>query len=130
MSGLPRAQRVYIYRIITVPASAVASTNNCTLSMGHGRALLGIKNKEQLTALVNKIIDNHLNVRQFEQLINQLNNDGSVTKKEKKEPPKDIFIKERESILRERLGTGVQIHRGKRKGKIEIEFYSNDDLDR
>src|SRR5690625_2668147 len=128
--GKSRSHIANMVRLLTLPEQVIANINNGTLSMGHGRALLGLKNKEQLTALVNKIIDNHLNVRQVEHLINQLNNDGSVTKKEKKEPPKDIFIKERESILRERLGTGVQIHRGKRKGKIEIEFYSNDDLDR
>src|SRR5699024_12574142 len=73
-------------RLLMRPEQVIANINIGTLSMGHGRALLGLKNKEQLTALVNKIIDNHLNVRQVEQLINQLNNDGSVTKKEKKEP--------------------------------------------
>jgi len=128
--GKSRSHIANMVRLLTLPEQVIANINNGTLSMGHGRALLGLKNKEQLTALVNKIIDNHLNVRQVEQLINQLNNDGSEAKKSKKEPQKDIFIKERESVLREKLGTGVQIHRGKRKGKIEIEFYSNDDLDR
>lgn len=48
----------------------------------------------------------------------------------KSKTEKDIFIQERESVLRDRLGTAVSIQRGKRKGKIEIEFYTDDDLDR
>ena len=43
---------------------------------------------------------------------------------------KDIFIKEHESVLRERFGTTVTIKQTKKKGKIEIEFFSHEDLER
>lgn len=128
--GKSRSHIANMVRLLTLPEYVIANINNGTLSMGHGRTLLGLKSKRQLKSLVNKIIDNQLNVRQVEQLISQLNEDGTKSGKMKKKPDKDIFIQERESVLREKLGTGVQIHRGKRKGKIEIEFYSNDDLDR
>src|SRR5690625_4702844 len=82
--GKSRSHIANMVRLLTLPEQVIANINNGTLSMGHGRALLGLKNKEQLTALVNKIIDNHLNVRQVEQLINQLNNDCSEAKKLKK----------------------------------------------
>src|SRR5690606_27475129 len=101
--------------------------NNGELSMGHGRALLGLKDKEQITPVVNKIRNEKLNVRQVEKLIASLN-ERPVRKKEK--PKKDVFIAERESALRNHLGTAVSIHRGKRKVKSEIEFYSDDDLER
>nr|5NOC_A Chain A, Stage 0 sporulation protein J [Bacillus subtilis subsp. subtilis str. 168]5NOC_B Chain B, Stage 0 sporulation protein J [Bacillus subtilis subsp. subtilis str. 168] len=48
----------------------------------------------------------------------------------KKEPVKDAVLKERESYLQNYFGTTVNIKRQKKKGKIEIEFFSNEDLDR
>ena len=125
--GKSRSHIANIVRLLSLPDQVTAYINNGELSMGHGRALLGLKDKDKVIPLVNKIRRQKLNVRQVEQLIIQLN-DKPMVKKEK--PKKDIFLQERESVLRDRLGTGVNIHRGKQKGKIEIEFYSDDDLER
>ncbi|WP_164670555.1 ParB/RepB/Spo0J family partition protein [Virgibacillus doumboii] len=125
--GKSRSHIANIVRLLSLPEQVVANINNGELSMGHGRALLGVKDKEKVLPLVNKIRKEKLNVRQVEQLIVKMN-DKAIKKKEK--PKKDIFLQERESILRDRLGTAVTINQGKRKGKIEIEFYSNDDLQR
>jgi ParB family transcriptional regulator, chromosome partitioning protein len=99
------------------------------ISMGHGRALLGLKNKDNLQVLVDKIIKEGINVRQLEYMIQQLNENVS---RETKNPnkDKDIFIKEQETVLRERFGTKVHIKQSKNKGKIEIEFFSKEDLER
>jgi len=70
----------------------------------------------------------NLNVRQLEGIIQDLN-DG-VPRETKKTPSKDIFIQERENQLRERYGTTVTIKQNKKRGKIEIEFFSNEDLER
>src|SRR5699024_6656602 len=94
----------------------------------HGRAILGLKKKDQLPKLVDKIRKEHLNVRQVEQLINRLNEEKSKKKPSIKK--KDPFIIERETHLREKLGTNVSIEKKKNKGKIEIEFYNQDDLTR
>jgi ParB family chromosome partitioning protein len=97
--------------------------------MGHGRALLGLKRKEMLKAVIEKVVKDHLNVRQLEQLIHEVNE--NVSRETKKEPvEKDIFLKDQESYLRERFGTSVFIKKSKNKGKIEIEFFSDDDLNR
>ncbi|MGX4671201.1 ParB/RepB/Spo0J family partition protein [Cerasibacillus sp. JNUCC 74] len=125
--GKSRSHIANMIRLLSLPEQVIAYINNGELSMGHGRALLGIKDKTKLQAVVQKIRKEKLNVRQVEKLIIQLN-DRPVQKKEK--PKKDLFIKERETFLRERFGTAVSIQRGKRKGKIEIEFYSDDDLQR
>lgn len=125
--GKSRSHIANIVRLLSLPDQVIAYINNGELSMGHGRALLGLKDKEKVIPFVNKIRQQKLNVRQVEQLIIQLNEKPTV-KKEK--PKKDIFLQERESVLRDRLGTGVTIQRGKRKGKIEIEFYTDDDLER
>jgi ParB family chromosome partitioning protein len=116
-------------RLLSLPEAVRVYISEGKLSMGHGRALLGLRKKDKLKAVVDKIIKEQLNVRQLEHLVNQLNENVSrETLKPKKE--KDIFIKERETVLRERFGTSVSIKQTKKKGKIEIEFMSPDDLNR
>lgn len=125
--GKSRSHIANIVRLLSLPDQIVAYINNGELSMGHGRTLLGLKEQGHLMPLVAKIRNEKLNVRQVEKLVSELND---RPKPKKEQPKKDVFIQERESVLRDRLGTGVNIHKGKRKGKIEIEFYSDDDLER
>lgn len=115
-------------RLLQLPEQVTAMINSGELSMGHGRALLSLKDKSKLTAIVKKITKQKLNVRQVEYLIQELNE--PVAKPEKTKDKKDIFITEYEDRLRDRFGTGVKILKGKGKGKIEIEFFNNDDLNR
>lgn len=116
-------------RLLTLPESIQNLIAEGTLSMGHGRTLLGLKNKNKLEPLVKKVVEEQLNVRQLEQLIQQLNNNVPRETK-KKEPAQDVVLKERESYLQNYFGTTVNIKRQKKKGKIEIEFFSNEDLER
>lgn len=76
---------------------------------------------------MNKILKENLNVRQVEQLVQQMNESVSRETKKKIEK-KDAFIREQESFLREKFGTSVSIKQQKKKGKIEIEFFSKEDL--
>lgn len=116
-------------RLLSLPPKIQALISEGEISMGHGRALLGLRNKDKLQAVVEKTMKDHLNVRQLEQLIQQLNDVPRETKKPVQQ--KDIFIKERESSLRDRFGTTVTIKQSKKnKGKIEIEFFSKEDLER
>ncbi|MDQ0163719.1 ParB/RepB/Spo0J family partition protein [Bacillus alveayuensis] len=116
-------------RLLSLPPIVQNYISEGKLSMGHGRALLSLKKKEQIKPLAEKIMKENLNVRQVEQLVQQLNHPVSrETKKEKVE--KDLFIRERETYLREKLGTSVVIKQQKKKGKIEIEFFSKEDLER
>ncbi|MBM7662220.1 ParB family chromosome partitioning protein [Bacillus mesophilus] len=116
-------------RLLSLPETVRMFISEGKLSMGHGRALLGLRKKEKLNTVVEKILSEQLNVRQLEHLVNQLNENVSrETLKPKKE--KNVFIKERETVLREKFGTSVSIKQSKKKGKIEIEFFSPDDLNR
>jgi ParB family transcriptional regulator, chromosome partitioning protein len=116
-------------RLLSLPVKIQELISNDKISMGHGRALLGLRQKAKLPALVDKIIQESLNVRELEKLIQQLNeNVPRETKKPEKK--KDVFIQEREHSLRERFGTTVNIKQSKNKGKIEIEFFSKEDLER
>ncbi|MDQ0176306.1 ParB/RepB/Spo0J family partition protein [Bacillus chungangensis] len=116
-------------RLLSLPTNIQDMITDGKISMGHGRALLGLKQKEKMNAVVQKIIKESLNVRQLEKLVQQLNNNVPRETKKPKQA-KDIFIREREDILREKFGTTVTIKQTSNKGKIEIEFMSKDDLER
>ncbi|MFD2616572.1 ParB/RepB/Spo0J family partition protein [Terrilactibacillus laevilacticus] len=102
------------------------------LSMGQGRTLLGLKNKKKLPLLVEKVIKENMNVRQLEELIQKLNNHVPRETSRKMAMKLDPMLREKVTVLRERFGTPVLIKQAKNKdkGKIEIEYYSQDDLSR
>lgn len=99
------------------------------ISSGHGRALLGIENEELQINLAIKIFDEKLSVRETEQLVKNMIN---PKEKKQKEEYKDNFIYEKiENEFREIIGSNVSIKRkSKDKGKIEIDYYSSEDLER
>lgn len=127
--GKSRPHITNYIRLLSLPEDIQDLISQGKISMGHGRALLGLKKKNVLEALIEKIVKEGLNVRQLEQLIQQINE--NVPRETNKKPiKKDIFIQEQESVLRDRFGTTVTITQKKKKGKIEIEFFSPEDLNR
>lgn len=126
--GKSRSHISNTMRLLTLPEEVIAYVNNGELSMGHARAILGLKDKVRTVPLVKKIINENLNVRQVEQLVAALN-EQKTTGKKRQTKKKDVFILRQEEILREYLGTNVKIEKNKSKGKIEIEFYSDDELE-
>ena len=101
---------------------------NGDLTGGHARALLAVEDEKARELLADVIIKDSLNVRQAEAMAKQLN-------KPKTPPvPKNDAVAVEIQKLQERLssdfGTKVKISHGKKRGKIEIEYYGNDDLDR
>lgn len=126
--GKSRPHIANILRLLTLPVSVQELVSQGKLSMGHGRTLLSLKKKENIEKLAKKVVDESLNVRQLEKLIQELNNVPRETKKEK--ATKDLFIRGFETSLCEYFGTNVQIKQNKNKGKIEIEFFTKDDLNR
>jgi ParB family chromosome partitioning protein len=116
-------------RLLSLPEKIQDAISRQVISMGHGRALLGLKKKEQLDKLVEQIKEEDLSVRQLEKLIQQLNEHvPRETRKPKKQ--KNVFIQEQESLLRDYFGTAVTIKESKNKGKIEIKFVNEQDLER
>jgi ParB family transcriptional regulator, chromosome partitioning protein len=116
-------------RLLQLPKPVLELLSNGMITMGHGRALLGLKKKSKMQQVVQRITDDSLNVRQLEKLIQDINMNVSRGTK-KKTAQTNVFFKEKESSLRDRFGTSVSIKKSKRKGKIEIEFFSQDDLER
>lgn len=100
------------------------------ISTGHARTLLAIEDKEQQLMLAQKIFDEKLSVRETEKLIKML----KAPKKEEKDPASDhksFIYTDLEEKLKNVIGTKVSINPKKNgKGKIEIEYYSEEELER
>jgi len=99
------------------------------ISTGHARALLAIENEKEQYILANRVFDEKLSVREIEKLIKQLK---SPKKAKKAEKGKGEFVyKNLEETLKKVMGTKVKINeKTKGKGKIEIEYYSEEELER
>ena len=99
------------------------------ISTGHARALLAIEDPDEQLALATKIFDEKLSVRETENLIRLLKNPKQ--KKEKKVIENEFVYKDLEEKIKAVMGTKVNInHKAKGKGKIEIEYYSDKELER
>lgn len=101
-----------------------------SISSGHGRALLAIEDMDLQYALANKIIDEKLSVRETEKLVKALSKEKP--KKKKQVEVKDDFIfHDLEEKMKRIIGTKVMINRKQNgTGKIEIDYYSEDELER
>lgn len=99
------------------------------ISEGHGRALLAIEKDKQFE-VVQKIIDEQLSVRETEKLIRQSNSEETSNTEEKEIKTISPYIVDVRNRLESYFGTKVSISDKKNKGKIEIEYYSPEDLNR
>ncbi|HAA0453416.1 TPA_asm: ParB/RepB/Spo0J family partition protein [Listeria monocytogenes] len=126
--GKSRPYIANFVRLLTLPEEVQVMLCDGSLSAGHGRVLLGLKLKKNIIPTAKKTVAQGLTVRQLEDVVNNLNENVS---RETINPARvPIFIRESESQLRDKFGTAVSIKRRDKKGKIEIEFLSDDDLDR
>lgn len=99
------------------------------ISTGHARALLAIDDKEQQYDLANRIFDEKLSVRETEKLVKEIKNPKKPKMKKKVE--NEFVYTDLENRMKEVMGTKVNISsKGNGKGKIEIEYYSDDELER
>ncbi|EAD5565685.1 ParB/RepB/Spo0J family partition protein [Listeria monocytogenes] len=126
--GKSRPYIANFVRLLTLPEEVQVMLRDGSLSAGHGRVLLGLKLKKNIVPTAKKTVAQGLTVRQLEDVINNLNE--NVSRETIKPARVPIFIRESESQLRDKFGTAVSIKRRDKKGKIEIEFLSDDDLDR
>lgn len=101
---------------------------NGELSSGHARALLSVEDGELRRAVSRRIIDDALNVRQTEALVKQVMK--KPPSKRKKSDADAAAFEELSSRLSSSFGTKVKVSGNNKKGKIEIEYFGNDDLER
>ncbi len=99
------------------------------ISEGHGRAILPLENDAQYE-IAQKIIDNSLSVRETEKLVKKILNDAVEEKTSERRKPLNPYYKDVRDRLQDHFGTKVNLNANKNKGKIEIEYYSEEDLQR
>lgn len=121
--GKSRSAIANSLRLLNLPEVIVEYLISGKLSAGHARALLAIEDDKRKIEIANKIIDEDLNVRQVEKLSKEKN-------KAKRVKAKSAEICDIEERLRNIFGTKVTVTHSKKKGKIEIEYYGIDDLDK
>jgi len=127
--GKSRSTVANFLRLRQLPEQIKDSITDGSLSMGHARAILGAEASPQQLAAWRAVVAKGLSVRQTEALIRRL-------KSEKKKPKvsrnrtEEIYLSGLAEDLSRYFGTKILIKKNGPKGKVEIEFYSNDDLDR
>ncbi len=118
-------------RLLSLPKEVQNLVQEGQLTVGHARTLLGLKNEEHIRKLARKCIEEAITVRQLEEMVQQINHPQITNKKSnKKQVIKPLYIVESEDRLMDKFGTQVQITQNGNKGKIEIEYLSQNDLTR
>lgn len=128
--GKSRSAVANAMRLLDLNVSIRNLVEDGRISAGHARAILPLSPALRVEA-VKTIIDSGLSVRQTEQLVKKLQARAKAEeteKPEKKEPLQVDYVKEAERSLTARLGRACHISHGKKKGKVEIEYYGVDDL--
>jgi ParB family transcriptional regulator, chromosome partitioning protein len=127
--GKERSTVANTLRLLNLASEVREALMKGQISMGHARALLGLDDERAQTSLCAQTIDRGLSVRRVEELVRQKREPGGETPKPKPRAA-DPQILSIEEDLQRRFGTGVNIKRSGDRGRIEIEYYSNDDLER
>ncbi len=126
--GKDRSTISNILRLLKLPNDIQSSLQSGKISMGHARALLGVETEAAQRQIFDLIIKKSLSVREAEHLVKIGINDKS--RREKKDIKKNHEIILLEDDLQKILGSKVNVVSRKKRGKIVIEYYSLDDLDR
>ncbi|MDA8404284.1 MAG: ParB/RepB/Spo0J family partition protein, partial [Desulfobacteraceae bacterium] len=127
--GKSRSAVANFLRLNQLPDDIKASIKEGLISMGHARALLSADTPALQRQAWKIVTLRGLSVRETEALVARLNNEREAVPASAKSPDDIHFLSVEENLARH-FGTKVMIRRRGQKGKVEIEFYSDDDLDR
>ena len=112
-------------RLLALPEEIMTMVRTGALTAGHARAVLSLKTEKQKLEAAKKIANLDLSVRQAELLCKTM---GKTPREEPEPTLKVNYVAECEKALSKHLGRGVKIVNGKRKGRFELEFYGQQDL--
>ena len=127
--GKDRSTVANTLRLLNLSPEVREALQSNQISMGHARALLGLEDEPLQAALCKEILVRGLSVRKVEELV-RVAREGKPQEPEARPRFRDPEVLAVEEDLQRHFGTAVNISRRGKKGKIEIEFYSNDDLER
>ena len=118
-------------RLLKLPPEIKSALKSGDISAGHARAILGVRKSLQMMTLYQKVMRGGLNVRQTEELVKNIAESSKELQKIQKSAPRNSEIIQIENNLISKFGTKVVIQKKRGgKGKIQIEFYSENDLQR
>ena len=118
-------------RLLKLPPEIKSALKSGDISAGHARAILGVRKSLQMMTLYQKVIRSGLNVRQTEALVKNIAESSKELQKIQKSAPRNSEIVQIENNLISKFGTKVVIQKKRGgRGKIQIEFYSENDLQR
>ena len=126
--GKSRPSVANIMRLLKLNPYVQEKLREGEITFGHARALLAVKDLTVQKQLTDIIIEKALTVREIEKYIQELANKKKKSKDEK--PAYNPFYREIQEDLQRLFGTKVSISKGAKKGKIEIEYYSDEELSR
>ena len=124
--GKSRSAIANSVRILSLPQNIIDMVRNGLISEGHARTLLSIEDDADKQRLAEEIINGKLSVRDTEKIAGEKKTAKKIAEKKEISPE----IKEMEKRLSDNFGSKVKIITGRKKGKIEIEYYGNDDFTR
>jgi ParB family chromosome partitioning protein len=128
--GRSRAAVANSMRLLGLPGEVQSWIADNRLSVGHAKAILGLVNPSEQRLVAERVLKRNLTVRETEQLVEQLKGEAKVRARTLGGVAKSTHVLAVEERLQQKLGTHVTVHHGKKKGRIEIEYYGNDDLAR
>lgn len=129
--GKARTSITNILRLLTLTPYVQQKLRDQELTFGHARVLIAIKDIESQKETADLIIEKAMTVRESEKYVKDLlENKPHTAASEKTKPKMNPFYREVQDHLQRLLGTKVSISKGKKKGKIEIEYYTEDELER
>ena len=125
--GKSRPHITNTLRLLNLGKEVIAMIEDNRITPGHGKALLRVSDEIAQLQIANKVIEEELSVRETENIAKKFSENQQIENIKKKKE-KDIYILDVEEKLAHILGTKVNISKGRKKGKIEIEYYNDDDL--
>ena len=123
--GCSRPALTNALRLLALPEPVLAMLEDGRLSAGHGRALLALGDEKRIQGAAEAVLRDQLSVRQTEALVRKLLSPPKQAETKKD----DIYVKALEERLTRSFNRKVHIVSGPRKGRLEIEYYGNEDLD-
>ncbi|MFB9326597.1 ParB/RepB/Spo0J family partition protein [Paenibacillus aurantiacus] len=128
--GKSRSHIANFLRLLTLPEQIKDNVSRGTLSMGHARALVGVKEESRRKELAEHTITHEWSVRQLEEAIQKLSQQELPLKAKQTLKRRDPYIEQLEESLRDQFKTTVKIKHQKDKGRIELLYYNKQDLER
>jgi len=128
--GRQRATVANALRLLQLPRPVQEMLRAGSLSMGHARAILGLASPVDQIALAERTAKEGLSVRQVEEWVSRAGRRSEVERSPKAAPRRDPNVEAAEQALQRALGTRVRIVGQGKRGRLELHYFSQDELDR